>query len=422
MKKSTWVIIGILGGLFIIVSSFSAGAIVGNLLLPQIGSTWFNQSSEFPHSVYPGRDPDLESTIPGSTDNLFIPFWETWDIVHNHYIDQPVDDLALMRGAISGMLDSLGDQHTSYMDPDQYMQSNIPLDGEYEGIGAWVDTTSEFLTIISPMPNSPAEKAGLLPGDEVIMIDGEDMTGIDGSLVIRKVLGPAGSTVVLTIRREGEPNPFDVTIVREKITIPSVESEMLDDQIGYVHIITFGQDTRVELRNQLEEILAQDPVGLVVDLRNNGGGYLQTAVEVGSEFIGEGVILYEDYGADKGVEEFLALSGGLATEIPMVLLVNEGSASASEIVAGAIQDYQRGPLIGATTFGKGSVQNWIVLNNEQGAVRVTVARWLTPDKRQIHEVGLEPDYMVEFTEEDFLDELDPQLDKAVEILLDLIDS
>jgi carboxyl-terminal processing protease len=417
MKKSTWVIIGILGGVFIIVSSFSAGALVGGLVLPQIRPAWFNQSAEAPHPEYADSDSDA-----GSTDELFMPFWESWDIVHNQYIDQPVDDLALMRGAISGMLDSLGDQHTSYMDPDQYMQSNMPLDGEYEGIGAWVDTTSEYLTIISPMPNSPAEKAGLLPGDEVIMIDGEDMTGIDGSLVIRKVLGPAGSTVVLTIQREGEPLPFDVTIVRGKITIPSVESEMMDDQIGYVHILTFGQDTRDELRIQLEEILAQDPVGLVVDLRNNGGGYLQTAVEVGSEFISEGVILYEDYGADEGVEEFQALSGGLATEIPMVLLVNEGSASASEIVAGAIQDYQRGPLIGATTFGKGSVQNWIALSNEGGAVRVTVARWLTPDKRQIHEVGLEPDYMVEFTEDDFLNELDPQLDKAVEILLDLIDS
>ena len=421
MKKSTWVIIGILGGLFIIVSSFTAGTVVGNLLLPRINSNWFNQSSETPHPEYTTGDSNGGSSIPGSTDELFIPFWETWDIVHDQFIDQPVDDLSLMRGAISGMLDSLGDQHTSYMDPDQYLQSNMPLDGEYEGIGAWVDTTTEYLTIISPMPNSPAEEAGLLPGDEVIMINGEDMTGIDGSLVIRKVLGPAGSTVVLTIQREGEPETFDVTIVREKIIIPSVVSEMLDDGIGYVQITTFGQDTRTELRNQLKELLAQEPVGLVVDLRNNGGGYLQTAVEIGSEFIGDGVILYEDYGTDQEMEEFKALDGGLATQIPMVLLINEGSASASEIVAGAIQDYQRGPLIGATTFGKGSVQNWIPLSNEQGAVRVTIARWLTPDKRQIHEVGLEPDYPVEFTEDDFLNDLDPQLDKAVEILLDLIE-
>ena len=168
------------------------------------------------------------------------------------------------------------------------------------------------------------------------------------------------------------------------------------------------------------ELLAEEPAGLIVDLRNNGGGYLQTAVEVGSEFISEGIILYEDYGSDEDVVDFRSSERGLATDIPLVLLVNEGSASASEIVAGAIQDHDRGPLVGATTFGKGSVQNWIALDNSQGAVRVTIARWLTPDKRQIHEVGLTPEYEVEFTEEDFLADLDPQLDKAIEVLLDMV--
>jgi carboxyl-terminal processing protease len=326
-----------------------------------------------------------------------------------------------MRGAISGMLDALGDQHTSYVDPDQYMQANMSMDGEYEGIGAWVDTGTEYLTIISPMPNSPAEEAGLIPGDQVIWIDGEDMTGLDGSLVIRKVLGPAGSKVVLTIRREGEMELFDVTIIREKITVPSVESRMLEDNIGYVQIITFGADTRAELRDNLKSLLDQDPDGLIVDLRYNGGGFLQTAVAVASEFIAKGVILYEDYGYDEGLTEHKALRGGLATEIPLVLLVNEGSASAAEIVAGAIQDNQRGPLVGATTFGKGSVQNWIELSDNQGAVRVTIARWLTPAERQIHEIGLTPKYLVEFTEEDYQDELDPQLDKAIEVLLQIIE-
>jgi len=419
MKKSTWIIIAIIGGLFITASAFSAGALVGNLLLPRPGSSWFERSPEILPSA---RGEDQGSSDPAaaaSTEDLFIPFWEVWDIVHEQYIDQPVDEVAMMRGAISGMLDSLGDEHTSYMDPDQYFQANIPMDGEYEGIGAWVDTSSDYLTIISPMTDSPAEAAGLLPGDQVIKIDGEDMTGIDGTLVIRKVLGPAGSNVVLTIQREGETAPFDVTIIREKISIPSVESKMLEDQVGYIQIHTFAQDTRQELRNNLETILAENPVGLVVDLRYNGGGYLQTAVEVGSEFIGKGVILYEDYGPDQKLKEFDALKGGLATDIPLVLLVNEGSASASEIVAGAIQDHQRGPLVGATTFGKGSVQNWIELSDNQGAVRVTIARWLTPEKRQIHQVGLEPDYPVEFTEQDYLDKVDPQLDKAIEVLLAL---
>ena len=422
MKKSIWIIIGIVGGLIIIASAFSAGAIVGNLLLPQSDLSLFAKPTQIvPSQVAEGTPATSETDPPAnlSTEELFIPFWETWEIIHEQYVDQPVDNTALMRGAISGMLDSLGDQHTSYMDPDEYMQANIPMDGEYEGIGAWVDTTSEYLTIISPMPGSPAEEAGLLPGDQVIMIDGEDMTGIDGSLVIRKVLGPAGSKVVLTIRREGKPEPFDVTIIREKIIIHSIESSMLEENIGYVQIVTFGADTRSELRENLEELLEQEPIGLIVDLRNNGGGYLQTAVEVGSEFIAEGVILYEDYGSDERMEEFQAHKGGLATEIPLVLLVNEGSASASEIVAGAIQDHQRGPLVGATTFGKGSVQNWIELINNQGAVRVTIARWLTPDKRQIHETGLTPEFPVELTEEDYLAELDPQLDKAIEIMLEI---
>ncbi len=421
MKKSIWIIIGIVGGLVITASAFSAGAIVGNLLLPQPALSWFAESTQIVPSQGAEGTPATDPSANISMEELFIPFWETWEIIHDQYIDQPVDNTTLMRGAISGMLDSLGDQHTSYMDPDQYMQANIPMDGEYEGIGAWVDTTSEYLTIISPMPNSPAEEAGLIPGDQVIMIDGEDMTGIDGSLVIRKVLGPAGSKVVLTIRREGKPEPFDVTIIRKKIIVPSVDSKMLEENIGYVQIMTFGADTRSELRENLEGLLEQNPIGLIVDLRNNGGGYLQTAVEVGSEFIAEGVILYEDYGYDDGMEEFNANKGGLATEIPLVLLVNEGSASASEIVAGAIQDHQRGPLVGATTFGKGSVQNWIELRNNQGAVRVTIARWLTPDKRQIHETGLTPKFLVEFTEEDFLAELDPQLDKAIEVLLDIIE-
>jgi carboxyl-terminal processing protease len=421
MKKTTWIIIGILAGIFLLAGAFSTGALVGNLLLPAPGSGWLRSSGEaLPSEATPAAI--TGDTTATTLDELFAPFWESWDIVHDEYIDQPVDDVVLMRGAINGMLDSLGDPHTSYMDPDQYLQANISLEGDYEGIGAWVDTTSEYLTIVSPMPGSPAEKVGLQPGDQVIKIDGEDMTGLDGSLVIQKVMGPAGTSVVLTILREGEEAPFDVTVVREKITVPGVESKMLENNIGYIQIRTFASDTREELRDHLKEILDQNPVGLIVDLRNNGGGYLQTAVEVGSEFISEGIILYEDYGSDQDLVEYQALKGGLATEIPMVLLVNEGSASASEIVAGAIQDHQRGPLVGATTYGKGSVQNWIELKNNQGAVRVTIARWLTPDKRQINESGLVPDYPVEYTEEDYQNDRDPQLDKAIQVLLDLIGS
>jgi carboxyl-terminal processing protease len=346
------------------------------------------------------------------------PFWETWDIIHNQFVDQPVDDLALMRGAIRGMLEALGDRHTSYMTPEEFMQANEALEGEYEGIGAWVDITGEYVVIISPMRGSPAAEAGLLPNDIIIGIDGEDMTGIPGDLVLRRILGPAGTDVTLTIRRDTET--FDVTITRATIVVPTVEFEMLEDNIAYIGLYNYGERTTEQVRNALQELLAQNPDGLIFDLRGNGGGFLNTAIQVVSEFIADGVVMYEQYG-DGDTFTYEAIPGGLATEIPLVVLVDEGTASASEITAGAIQDRGRGPLVGVTTFGKGSVQSWVTLRNNAGGVRVTIARWLTPNGRQISEIGLEPEYIVEMTPEDFAAGRDPQLDKAIEVLKDLID-
>jgi carboxyl-terminal processing protease len=356
-----------------------------------------------------------ETSAPADLEELFKPFWQSWDLVHELYIDQPVNDEAMMQGAIKGIMDSLGDQHSSYMDPDQYRQANMKIDGSYEGIGAWVDGTGEYLTIVSPMPDSPAEEAGLKPGDQIIAVDSEDMTGIDGSLVIRKVLGPAGTSLTLTIFREGEPEPFDVTLKRARIILPNVESEMLDENIAYVKLNNFSLNATEELIVHLEELLPQEPVGLILDLRYNPGGNRDTAVEVSSQFIDDGVIMYQVYG-DGSRDTYEAVKGGVATDIPIVVLINEGSASASEIVAGAIQDYERGTLVGKLTFGKGSVQNWIPLVDDQGLVRVTIARWLTANGRTIHELGIEPDIIVELTEEDFEAERDPQLDKAIELL------
>jgi carboxyl-terminal processing protease len=349
---------------------------------------------------------------------LFQPFWEAWNIVHDDYVDQPVDDLLLMQGAIRGMMEALGDEHSSYMDPETYETASSILSGqEYEGIGAWVDTTADYLTIISPIPGSPAEEVGLEPGDKIIEIDGEDMTGVDAELARQRVLGPAGSTVVLTVAREGESEALEFTVTRDKIVIKSASGEMLEDGIGYVQITTFGDKTTPELRATLEELMAQNPRGLVIDLRNNGGGFLHTSVEVASEFVGEGVILYEQYGNGER-DTYQALKNGQATEIPLVVLINEGTASASEIVAGAIQDYERGKLVGVASYGKGSVQNWVPLSDNQGAVRVTIAKWLTPDERTIQDEGLKPDVEVEITEEEYEADLDPQLDKAIEVLLE----
>lgn len=400
----------------LMIGSFAGGYVTGNIIpfsMPVI-------VEDFEPIVIPTTSPEQEAATPEEMRTLFAPFWEAWNLVHENYVDQPVDDVALMRGAISGMMQALGDKHSSYMNPEDYEAANAGLEGEYEGIGAYVDTTTEYLTITSPIPGSPAERVGLLPGDQVIAIDGEDMTGIDAEVARLKVLGPAGSTVILTILREGEVTPLEFSIERETITIASASGEMLDDGIAYVQVTTFGSRTTPELLATLQDLMMQNPRGIILDLRNNGGGYLQTSIEVTSQFVSEGVVLYEQYG-DGTRETFKVLPNGLATDpdIPMVVLINEGSASASEIVAGALQDLGRAKLVGMVSYGKGSVQNWIPLTGENGAVRVTIAKWLTPNENTIHEIGLTPDYEVEMTLEDRQADLDPQLDKAIEVLLEM---
>lgn len=414
-SRGVLIISGVFLAIILLTGACAIGFVAGRTLLPQTEQaiSFIPELGLIPTTKI---DP-AEAGTPEDLAELFVPFWQSWALVHDQYVEQPVDDENLMRGAIDGMLEALGDPHTSYMDPDQYEMLNTQLQGEetYEGIGAWVDTSSDYLTIISPIPNSPAEAAGLRTGDKIIALDGEDMTGVDGEVVRKQVLGPAGSTLRLTILREGL-EPFDVTITRASINIPSVDGKMLDEGIAYVRVFVFSDDATTQLRDILEELLAQNPEGLILDLRGNGGGLLETSVDVASEFIKDGVIVYEEYG-DGDRRTFEARRGGVATDIEMVVLINEGSASASEIVAGAIQDQDRGLLIGTTSFGKGSVQIPTSLDNDQGAVRITVARWLTPNSRTIHEVGLTPDIEVEFTEEDFSAGNDPQLDKAIEILL-----
>lgn len=335
-SKTVIIVISVIMALVMLAGTFSAGFVAGRVF-PDLSSS-LDALVDFPGSSEP-VDTTPEAAISQnetSTDELFQPFWQTWELVQSEFVDQPVDQEALMRGAIRGMLDSLGDEHTSYLDPEMFERANAQLEGEeYEGIGAWVDVSGDYLTIISPMPGSPAEKAGLKANDKIIAIDGEDMTGIDGELVRQRVVGPKGSKVILTILREGV-EPFDVEVVRAGIIVPTVDGKMLEGGIAYIQLYTFGADTAADLHKTLNTLLKENPKGLVLDLRDNGGGYLETAIDVVSEFIDQGVVMYEQYG-DGRKDEYKARRGGLATEIPLVILINEGSASASEIVAGAVQ-------------------------------------------------------------------------------------
>ena len=419
MNKTIKIIIGIFVSVILLSGAFSGGFIAGHLM-PSNGQLPFSNEIPTPY-VAPTVAPDQQTSTPSELQTLFVPFWETWNIIHDQYVDQPIDDVKLMQGAINGMMESLGDTHSTFMDPQTFESANAELAGSYEGIGAYVDTTADYLTIISPIPGSPAEKAGLQSGDKIIKIDGEDMTGVDGELARRKVLGPAGSTVIITVARKDVADLLEFSIIRDKIVVKSATGKMLENDIAYVQVNTFGENTTSELTAALTELMAQNPKGLVLDLRNNGGGYLSTSVEVTSQFISDGVVLYEKFGDGKQ-NEFKALSGGLATDIPMVVLINEGSASASEIVAGALQDYGRAKLVGVVSYGKGSVQNWIPLSNDQGAVRVTIAKWYTPNDNTIDGVGLTPDVYVTMTEEDYNANLDPQLDAAVETLLAMLNN
>jgi len=419
VEKTIKIVIGIFVAVILLSGSFAGGFIVGHLM-PSNGRVPFSNEIPTPYAP-PTVAPEQQNSTPSELQTLFAPFWETWNIIHDQYVDQPVDDVKLMQGAINGMMEALGDKHSTFMDPQTYESANAELAGSYEGIGAYVDTTADYLTIISPIPGSPAEKAGLQSGDKIVKIDGEDMTGVDGELARRKVLGPAGSVVVITVSRKDTPELLEFSITREKIVVKSATGKMLENDIAYVQVNTFGENTTSELIATLTELMAQNPKGLILDLRNNGGGYLHTSVEVVSQFASEseGVVLYEKFG-DGNQNEFKALPGGLATEIPMVVLINEGSASASEIVAGALQDYGRAKLIGVVSYGKGSVQNWVPLSNDQGAVRVTIAKWYTPNDNTIEGIGLTPDIYVTMTEEDYQANLDPQLDAAVETLLAIL--
>jgi len=412
VNNTTKTILGLFVAGILLAGAFSGGFLAGHLIpaggpLPVL--------SDFLPSA-PGVKPDQQPATPEELNTLFAPFWEAWNVVHEQYVDQPLDDQKLMQGAIRGMMDALGDKQTFYMEPQLYESETSSLQGEYEGIGAYVDTDGDYLTIVSPIEGSPAAAVGLRAGDKVIAIDGEDMTGVAPEQARLKVLGPEGTKVTLTVAREGEPDPLEFVITRAKITIHSAEGKMLENDIAYLDINTFGERTTQELRGALDRLLKQNPRGIIIDLRNNPGGYLSTAVEVSSEFIDQGVILYEQYG-DGRRDEHKALGNGQATDIPLVVLINEGSASASEILAGALQDYDRATLVGVKSYGKGSVQNWVPLSNNQGAARVTIARWLTPKERLIDHLGLEPDVVVEMTPEDFEAGRDPQLDTAMETML-----
>ena len=422
MNKSIKIALGCVTAIILLAGAFSGGFIAGHLMPATGFQLPLNNNNSVDLAPPPVVSSDQQNTAPANLQTLFKPFWETWNLIHQQYVVQPVDDVKLMQGAINGMLKTLDVGLNYYDNPDQLKQQNEQLNGkDYEGIGAYVDTKGNFLTIISPIKGSPAAKAGLRSGDEVIAIDGVDMTGTSPDDARLKVLGPAGTDVVLTILRSGEANPFDVKITRAKIVTPLVESEMLPSGYAHITLNTFGDTADQELRTAIQEMMTQNPKGLILDLRFNGGGYLYQGIAVASEFLpANKIVVYEKH-ADGSLQENYSTGNASALNIPLVVLVNSGSASASEIVAGALQDYGRAKLVGTQSYGKGSVQSINPLT-DGGQVAITSAQWLTPNKRLIQGTGLTPDVYVEITQADLDANRDPQLDTAVETLNAMINN
>jgi len=365
--------------------------------------------SVFPPAPPPdgGAPPDWKADFP--------VFWEAWHWVQQDFYKTPLDSEEMMNGAIAGMVRTLGDPHTAFVDAKTAAITATELQGSFEGIGATVEMREGRLTIVAPIKGSPAEKAGLLPNDVILQVNDTVIQNMTTNDAVRLIRGPKGTPVKLLIQRAKQP-PFTVEIIRDTIRVPFVESRMIENtSIAYLRLNDFGATAPDEMRAALRELLAQKPTGLIFDLRSDPGGYLSVSIDVASQFLRAGQVVLIEKDKNGNAQEFRAKPGGLALDIPMVLLIDGGSASASEIVAGALKDYKRATIIGVKSFGKGSVQNVHTLS-DKSELRVTIAHFFSPKGNEIHDVGITPDIEVKPTEDDIANKRDPQLERAIQFL------
>lgn len=349
----------------------------------------------------------------------FALFWKVWNVLKDKYVDSGnLDSRKLFYGSIKGMLAAAGDPYTTFFDPEDQKSFEEDMSGKFEGIGAEMGIRDEILTVIAPLDDTPSQKAGLRPNDRILKVDGEATTNLGLEEAVSKIRGPKGTEVRLTIYREGEDESREVRVLRDVINVKSVKVEFRNnDEIAILRVGRFGDSTEKEFREAVISVARTAPQGLVLDLRSNPGGLLHTAVDMASLMMpaGQAVVIEENGKGDRKTEK--TSGGDVLSGVPTVVLIDEGSASASEILAGALrEDRKNVTLVGKKSYGKGSVQELIPVGKDM-SVKVTVARWLTPDGNQINEKGITPDVEVDLSVDDFKAGHDPQMDKAIELLL-----
>lgn len=352
---------------------------------------------------------------PNNSEVDFELFWKVWDLVSKEYLLRPVDTQKMLYGAISGMVQSLGDPYTSFLPPQVNETVTNSLNGKYQGIGAELDLREGYLIIVAPLDGSPAEAAGLRSGDKIIEIEGESTVGITVAEAVSKIRGEAGSISTLTIQT-GTDEPREVKITRGVITIESVRWEDKGDGTAYIRISRFGGETNTEWAKAVSEINAtmRELDAIIVDVRGNPGGYLQSAIFISEEFFNNEPVVWQENALGEQVPFKASRVGGFQNIPAVFVLIDEGSASASEIIAAALRDNIDAKLVGKKSFGKGTIQEAEEFEDGSG-VHITVAKWLTPKKEWIHEKGIEPDEVVELTSEDINNKNDKQLDRALEL-------
>lgn len=346
--------------------------------------------------------------------------WEVWALLSREHVDRSTFNIeAFNEAAIRGMIEAIGDAHTSYVRPEVFRIENDDLYGRFEGIGASVQMRPDGkLLVVAPIEGSPAEKAGLKPGDVILSVNGESIVGLSLLEAVSKIRGPRGSDVRLLVVHLGTLDEIEVVITRDVIPLESVlVRTQPDDRFAHIRLSTFYSDTADQLEDAIRQSQSDGFEGLILDVRNNPGGLLSSVIDIVSLFVEEGLVLYEVDGSGRRSDHEVRSAGRFA-DMPMVLLVNESSASASEILAGALQDHERAPVIGAPTFGKGSVNILRRLENE-GGLYLTFARWFSPNGRPIEGEGVEPDH--EVTSRDAKKADVDQLEKAVEVLAGIVD-